>query len=542
MDRIFRGTICFSLLTILGAGISPTASAEDVLTYHYNNQRTGWDQNETILTPAKVGEGGFGVLITKEIDSGLVGHPLIATHVPVSGSGTHDVAYVVSNYNYVTAIDANTGATLLHVSLGTPVPGSANPLGFTAGIQSTPVIDPSTRTLFVLADTYVDTTPTYFLHALDLDSLKDRVPPMAVSASSILSDGSVVNFDAKVQAQHPALLLENGNVYAAFGSFGDLEGQTSRGWLLAWNAATLKPLSAALINHNASSAGGCPQTPAPPCYLSSIWMSGYGPASDGNAVYVVTGNGGVNTYSPEYNLSESALKITPDLLRVHDYFTPNEANTWDVDDNDFGLGGITILDTQPGRIPHLAVVAGKSGTMYLLNRDAMGHNVTKPPNDDVDEVAIGGCWCGQSYFNAPDGIGRVVSGGGTNVEVWKVVTSPRVGFVLESKSPTLTTGKFPGYFTTISSNGTAANTGIIWAIARPATIPGTLTLYALNAADLTTLATAPVGAWTQTGNAFITPVVANGKIYVANGKTVYILGLPARRPITSLASLPHDSR
>lgn len=536
MEWIFRRSIYCALLAILGAGILPTASAEDVLTYHYNNSRTGWDPHETVLTPASVGGDaiaglggdGFGVIATAHLGSGLIGHPLIVTNVAVAGLGTHDVAYVVSNYNYVKAIDAITGATLLNANLGTPVPGSANPLGYTFGIQSTPVIDPSTSTLFVLADTYVNTTPTYYLHALELGSLKDRVPPVPVSASSLLSDGSIVNFDAQVQAQHPALLLENGKIYAAFGSFGDLAGQTSRGWLLAWNAATLEPLGAALINHNASSAGGCPATPVPPCYLSSIWMSGFGPASDGAAVYVVTGNGGANTYSAEHNLSESALKLTPDLHTVLDYFTPYEVNAWDADDIDFGSGGITILDTQPGPIPHLAVAAGKSGTMYLLNRDAMGHNMAQPPSNDIDEVPIGGCWCGQSYFTAADGIGRVVSGGGTNVEVWKVVTSPNVGLVLESSSPTLTTGKIPGYFTTISSNGTAAKTGIIWAIARPATIPGTLTLYALSAADLTTLFTAPVGPWTQTGNAYITPVVANGKVYVANGDTVYIFGLQKR--------------
>ena len=243
-------------------------------------------------------------------------------------------------------------------------------------------------------------------------------------------------------------------------------------------------------------------------------------------MYFVTGNGGKHNYNSPNNYSESALRVSADLSSIKSFFTPYNVNTLDQMDQDFGSGGLTVLPRQPGPIPSLAVVAGKSGTMYLLNQKKLGGHVSTAPDKVVAQANIGGCWCGISYFTGSDGVGRLVSGGGATAQIWQVQTSPAVHLVRQSVSAPLTSGQDPGFFTTVSSNGTTANTAIIWAVGRPTTVGGPLTVYALNGADASTLFSASFGAWTiPNANAEITPVVANGNVYIAVEKYLYILGL-----------------
>jgi hypothetical protein len=516
-----------ALLATFLAGI-PCGWAVNVTTYHYDIHRTGWDQDEHTLTPANVGGGSFGFLAAIKLPATrLVGHPLIVEGVSIAGVGTSNVVYLVDNSNNVWGLNAATGAVLLHVNLGVPVPGSANPHNESVGIKSTPVIDAATQTLYVMADTYVNSTPTYKLHALSLATLKDIKPPVVVAASNFLTDGSTVNFIAEVQQQRPALLEANGNIYAGFGSFADMATNESRGWLLGWNASSLTPLVANALTNHLTTANGCRVAPAP-CFLSSIWMSGFGASADSTtgSVYFVTGNGGKKNYNSPNNYSESALRVSADLSTVESHFTPYNVNALDQLDQDFGSGGLTVLPQQPGRISSLAVVAGKSGTMYLLNQKNLGGHVSKAPDKVVAQANIGGCWCGISYFTGADGVGRLVSAGGAQAQIWQVRTSPAVHLVQQSVSAPLTSGQDPGFFTTVSSNGTAANTAIIWAIGRPTATGGPLTIYALNGADASTLFSASFGAWTTpNANAETTPVVANGNVYIAVENYLYILGL-----------------
>jgi hypothetical protein len=517
-------------VTVVAIGIVciSHAWATNVVTYHYDTFRTGWNPSEQTLTPANVGGGSFGFLAEIKLPaSKLVGHPLVVQGVSVKGVGTVDVEYLFDNYNSVWALNAYTGAVLLHTKLGTPVPASDNPYNQGVGIRSTPVIDPTTQTLYVLADTYVNSTPTYMLYALSLGSLANQVPPVAVAASNNLVDGSAVVFNAQVEQQKAALLEANGNIYAAFGSFADLASNEARGWVLGWNAATLTPLASNMLTNSlASTSANCPGAPAP-CYLSSIWMSGFGIAADSaGRLYFVTANGGENSYAVPNNYAESALKVSADLTTVESYFAPYNVNGFDKNDRDFGSGGLTILPTQPGALPGLAVAAGKAGIMYLMNQNNLGGHVLTPPDQVVAQATIGGCWCGQSYFTGSDGVGRIVSGGDFNVEVWKVNTSPALTLTQESASATLSSGQDAGKFTSVSSNGTTADTAIIWTIGRPSVVDGPLTLYALSAADSSTLFSASFGKWASPNiNAEISPVVANGYVYIAVQNYLYILGL-----------------
>ncbi len=178
-------------------------------------------------------------------------------------------------------------------------------------------------------------------------------------------------------------------------------------------------------------------------------MAGYGLAADdkGNILFV-TGNSDPTTYDGVTNIQESVVKISSTLTTVLDLFTPKNQPTLDQGDTDFGSGGALVLPDQPGSIPHLAVAAGKFGTMYLMNEDNLG-GYSPVKNQVLGSYGVGACWCGQSYFVDPsDGAGRVVSSGGRQVKVWKVQTSPKPSLLKVTVSPSVGGGQDPGFFTT----------------------------------------------------------------------------------------------
>ena len=346
-----------------------------------------------------------------------------------------------------------------------------------------------------------------------------------VTASHALTNGTTFVFNATYQRQRPALLEANGNIYAGFGSFCDFAANVSRGWQLGWNAATLAPLSANQLNDAQPTS---PDT----FFLSSIWMSGYGLAADdsGNILFV-TGNSDYSgtTYNGVTNIQESVIAVSANLTNVVDLFTPSNQSSLDQSDTDFGSGGVLVLPDQPGSTPHLAVAAGKDGNMYFMNEDSLG-GYSPNKNNVLGTYPIGGCWCGQSYFVDPtDGLARVVSSGGNNVDVWKLETSPKPKLVGVSRSPAVRSGaQDPGFFTSVSSNGNA--NPIIWALSRPVSQQSNaIALYAFNpesGKNMTQLFRGAAGAWPNTGgNANLVPVVANGKVYVASYKELEIFGL-----------------
>ena len=240
------------------------------MTWHGDNLRTGWQQQETILTTSTI--GGLGISHSVGLADQVDAQPLV---IPGFING-HDIVYVADESNNVYQIDASTGAILKQVNLGVPVPrpfncGNGGP---NVGIDATPVIDWASQTLFVMAYVNVNNaTPTYFLHALNLTTLNDKVPPLLVQASHTLTNGAVATFDATYQRERAALLFANGKVYSAFTSYCDFQGTHTGGWLLgwSWNGTTLAALPANQLND---------RQPSPAFFLDTVWMSGAGPASD----------------------------------------------------------------------------------------------------------------------------------------------------------------------------------------------------------------------------------------------------------------------
>jgi outer membrane protein assembly factor BamB len=535
------------LLTILGE-----ANAQvNITTYHYDNFRTGWNNQEALLTAANVNGTQFKLLSSTPLDEQVDAQPLLLTQQTINGTpcAPCDVVYVATANNTIYAIDANSGAVLLSQNLGTPVPiaslpGSCNNNSTVLGITSTPVIDPATpAAMYVMAYTVGGAGAVYMLHKLNPTTLTDILPPVTVSPSQPLSNGLSYPFNAGVSRQRAALLLAGGNVYAAFASFCDHAKNRARGWVLGWNAATLVPVSYQnyLTNRMATS----PST----FFLTSVWMSGYGPAVDetGN-LFFATGNSDPTgtSFGSKLNIEESVIKLSPDLSTVIDFFTPaNFATALDPVDLEFGAGGVMILPQQPGVVPFLAVAGGKDGRMFLLDRTHLGKLSLSGIDKVVGTFTIGTCFCGQSYFLGSDGVGRIVSDGGNRIIIWRVQTSPTTTLVQENVAP-----RFPsqnnGSFTTISSNGPSspAAPAIIWSVERPGKGKALTarTLYAFNAATGAVLTSIPNAAvWSQlTANANIVPVVANGKVYVASDKLLNIFGLssaasPAKAAIAFVA-------
>jgi hypothetical protein len=361
---------------------------------------------------------------------------------------------------------------------------------------------------------------TYRIHALDVANLSDRVTPQIVSASHTLVNGKTFTFNATYQRQRPGLLLVNGNVYAGFGSFCDLNANLSRGWVLGWNAATLTPLAS---NQLVDTQVGATNT----VFLSSIWMSGYALAADdsGNVMFV-TGNSASGSYDGVTNLQESVVKLSPDLGSVVDLFTPSDQASLDTTDQDFGSGGVLVLPDQQGSIPHLAVAAGKEGTMFLMNEDNLG-GYSSVKNNVLGSYYIRHCWCGPSYFVDSDKVPRVVTSGGPVVMLWKLSTNPSPALTNAGASTAILTGQDPGFFTVISSNGTA--TAVIWALSKDHN--NSIYLYAYDPDTQTKgiikqLFQGVAGTWPiPAANANLVPVVANGKVYVASYQQLTIFGL-----------------
>jgi hypothetical protein len=531
---IWATALFFTLPAWAGA-----SAGTSITTYHYDNLRTGWNPTETTLNPAVVASSSFGLQHQVALDEQVDAQPLFLPKQHIAGvSGLHDVVYVATEGNTIYAIDADSGAVLNSQNYGEPVPkeflpGDCSNNSNNVGINSTPVIDASTGTIYAI--TYVlelefippstlEKVPTFLLHALDASTLRDKIAPVVISATGTLSNGKSFAFVAANTRQRPALIETGGNIYAGFGSFCDLNVNVSRGWVLGWNATTLAPLTGAeLTNQNARSGDNY--------FLTAAWMSGYGISSDdkGNLFYA-TGNSDKNgkSYNESYNLDESVVELNANLA-TESYFTPNGGpNGWsalDQDDGDFGSSGVLLLPDQPGPYPHLAVAAGKQGPMYLLNRDNLGGLGTT-------KVTLGGyknygCWCGPSYYVGGDGVGRVVEPTGNSLDVWTLQTSPSPVLVHESSNGVVG-GQLPGFFATVSSNGTKPNSAVIWAVTRPTdTNPAEVILDAFDPANNSVqLFSGVAGTWPfsfATSN--LVPVVADGHVFVGSYQNLSIFGL-----------------
>ena len=324
------------------------------------------------------------------------------------GQGVHNVVYVATMHDSVYAFDADdaTDPTPLWMTSiltysapgATSVPASvkkgAGTTGWTeVGIVSTPVIDPATGTLYLVAETYESGNVVHRLHALDVTTGLEKLGgPTTITASYTLN-GSTTVFADLYQLNRPGLLLANGHIYIGFGS--NCCNQYSQGWILSYNAATLQQEGA--------------YSAEPGKTLASIWQKGAGLSADSSGnIYAETAEG---FYSAGTNLSSSVVKLSQvgTTLTLDDFFTPYNQlylSQHDLDLNDAAL----LLPDQTGPYPHELIAEGKEGTIYVLNRDNMGQfcaNCTAGDTQIVQEIPLGAgkesgtpvYWNNTLYFN-----------------------------------------------------------------------------------------------------------------------------------------------
>jgi outer membrane protein assembly factor BamB len=565
-DRAGRAVVRASTVIaprVANASPAPFVATDvtDVLTAHNDAARTGWNSNETRLTVANVNPRSFGKLFDVPVDGQVYAQPLIASGVTLPGIGRRNLLFIATEHDSVYAVDADSGRLYWKHTFeaccgvsAVPAPElvGCNEVAPLIGISATPVIDRRTGTLYVVATTVerrgnvADFHAT--LYALSLATGADRLAPANITAAVELSTrgafapgtslrhslrryikGGWLTFDAQTQFSRPGLLLANGSVYAAFSSHCDAE--DAHGWIFAYDAATLSKRGAFTTIGDWHDVNG-----------GGIWQSGFGLTGDGAGnVFFTTGNGPFNADDGGRDYGDSLLKLTPDLGRVVDYFTPSTQSELEQNDADFGGGGFVVLPDGAGPYPHLGVVSSKVRAILLVNRDHLG-GYHRNGSDDVLQT-IGSThdntrWCigtcgGPAYYAGPRGEFVFNAWTQDSLRAFRLKRdAPTPRLVEVAHSPNV----FPGLGGTtpsVSSNGMRAGSAIVWATTRPAkniiaTQP--IQLIAFDAADVThILYTGDTTLWRNVhGIQFLTPTIANGKVYVGGDHDVSVFGLLKR--------------
>jgi hypothetical protein len=498
-------------------------------TWHNDNLRTGQNIRETILTPSNVNSSLFGKLFSHVIDSYAYAQPLYLSSVTIPNKGIHNVVYVATQHDSVYAFDAdsNTGtnaAPLWQVSFINPSAGittltpsdvSCGDMPPEVGIAGTPVINPTSGTLYVLARTNENGTFIQRLHALDVTTGAEKFGgPVLIQASYKGASGTIA-FDPLLENQRTGLLLLNGLVYITWGSscdFGDYHG-----WVIAYDSKTLKQTAAWVTTPNGTQ--------------GAIWQSTAAPAADSSFnTYFATGNGTFDADSGGSDYGDSIVKLafpTAGTFTATDYFTPFDQASLNAVDKDLGSGGPLLLPNQPLGAPHqhLLVQAGKEGTVYVVDRDNMGHFNSSNNNQIVQNLSglVTGLWSNPGWWNNTvyfGGSRDSLSAVPFNVNTGLLATSP------SSKSSTLF--GYPGPTPSISANG--ATNGIVWALQNEAfQTNGPTVLHAYDATNLAkelyNSSQRPNRDYAGAAVKFTVPTIANGKVYVGSEANLTVFGL-----------------
>ena len=527
--------MCRNLLFVLTLlPITPTSfGAVSVTLGQYDNNRTGANVNETVLTTANVNVNSFGRLFSRNVDGQIYAQPLYVSNVTIPGQGAHNVVYVATEHASVYAFDADNPASstpLWYVNFGPSVPAPTTyDLVGEVGITGTPVIDLNTNTLYVVAETNETGSPVFRLHALDITTGAEKFSgPVVISASV-----SGASFGPSKQWQRPGLLLLNGNVYIAFGSHQDLP--PYQGWVLGYSASTLQ-----------QTAVFCD---APNTGFGGVWQSGAGPAADANGfIYVQTGNGvmDVNTGGSDYG--DSVVKLDSNRgLAPADYFSPSNQVQLGNNDLDLGASGPLLI---PGT--SLGLGGGKDGNLYVWNTSNLEqfHSTDQVVQEWPATKGLpsggGGLYGGYVYYNST----LYLWSSGDTLKAFAFNGSSFNTTPVSQSTFTSASGIPANPALSVSANGTTPGTAIIWGtypttgLANGDATPGIL--RAFDASDLShelwnsnqNQARDYSGSWSK----WCPPTIASGKVYVATFDNVLnVYGLLSGESITATAGTPQSA-
>jgi hypothetical protein len=495
-----------------------------VLTYHNDVARTGENLEEKILTRSNVNSNSFGKLGFLSVDGLVDAEPLYVSNFAIAGH-PHNVVFAVTEHDSVYAFDADTLDQLWRVNVLRPneTPSDDRGCGQVSpeiGITSTPVItfNIGGRTLMYLVAMSKDKNGNYFqrLHALDIASgaeISDS--PTTIEATFPNMHGETA-FDPKQYKERASLLFLDGKIYTSWASHCDNGSYT--GWVMGYSASTLKRVSVLNLTPNGSD--------------GAIWMSGAGPAADAQgSIYLLDGNGTFDkTFDPagfpingDFGNGFLKLSVGGAKLTVADYFNMHNTNAESDADQDLGSGGALVLPDvkdSSGNTWQLAVGAGKDARIYVVNRNSMGKFNTKTNNaiyQEIDNALTGGVYSMPAYFSDTVYFGAA----GDSLKAFSIVNAK---LVRKPASKTSARFAYPGTTPSISSNG--ASDGIVWAVESRGSDAGVLHAYEASNLANELYSSNQAGARDNfSDNKYITPMIANGKVFIGTATGVIVFGL-----------------
>lgn len=511
-----RRLTAFLLFFLFGVPAAALGHAS-VTTWHNDVARTGQNLLETRLTPASLRAGGFRKLCGRPVDGQIYAQPLYAPRVATRG-GPRDLVFVATEHDSVYAFDADCRAhgpvwktSFLGAGVTTmPCTSRAQPQCDTTiispehGVTATPVIDLGRDTLYVAAQSVEGGVYRQKLHALDLRTGRELADsPVTIEATA--PGNAAKRFDSREAFQRGGLLLLGGVVYIPFAS-----NDSASGWMIGYDAATLARRRVFCVT--------------PTGNLGGIWSGGAGPAVDaGGSIYVATGNGTFDPTQggPNFGMSVLRLAERDGALTVGDYFSPSDEASLSRRDLDLGSGGIMLLPDQPGAHPHEAIIGFKTGTLFLLDRDGLGHeNTAKAVQHFVANpqgfYSTAAFWRGDVYLAG-------VSGRLTQWRLENGLFPPRA----THESANLFS--YPGATPSISSNG--QSNGIVWAIDTAGRVqggpPAVLRAYDADDVSVELYGSNAAGSRDAAGPGvkFSVPTIADGRVFVGTQSELDIYGL-----------------
>ena len=481
-----------------------------VLTYHNDDVRDGANANETTLNSSNVVPQQFGKLEALPVDGQIYAQPLYVPNVVVNGV-RHNVVYVATENDTVYAFDGDglSNSALWERHLATPLQindeEGIKPL---LGITSTPIIDPTTGTMYVLTDGLENGNKVYRLHALGISSGAEQLGGPVVVTGTVAgtgwdsNNGQITLEDNCYQRNGLALNPASNAVYISFG-------HCNHGWVLAYDKATLQ--QTAILNVTPDGAGG------------GLWGGTPAIVDSTGDLFLITG---VDLGDPAPDYNDSAMRLQASNLAELDYFKPSNETYLRDNDADFGSGSPIIMPDNPSQYPHELIGGGKDGRIFVINRDDMGGY--QQTDHVIQEVQTGTqqldnifstptLWNNTIYYHCADDVVKAYS--------W----NPNTGLISTSPiaSGTVTFGGH-GANTSLSANGTSD--GLLWEIdSSNAGSGGAAVLYALDAVNLGTplYSSSQMGSRDQAGPAikFSVPTIADGHVFIGTQSELDIYGL-----------------
>ncbi|APA14815.1 hypothetical protein sscle_13g095850 [Sclerotinia sclerotiorum 1980 UF-70] len=533
-------------VNVLVHGLSSTDEYRDA-----DLQQTGYLSNHN-MDPGIIDSSSFGQLwkVAFNFQEQFYAKPL--TYTPLTGGP--QLLFLASSQNYIRTLNAETGVLINSRQVHTPFLQSD--IGCTdipnfIGIIGTPIIDPATDIAYFFAKTYIPNyrvpgntgtaNGVYYFHAVNISTLLDVFPPILIDGA-IADNAPQKYFIGGVILQRPSLTQVGSVVYGSFGGHCDLFNYTGlvmgidinkakiiTNW--AVESGPLVPQTNVLLQGGGGGEGG-------------IWMSGMGLATDGARIFLVTGNGGAhqNQGTPAsgssgcQTLGEATINLALDntgVISVSDYFQPYDYQNMDAGDQDFGSGGIVLLDRTVFKgtgVDKMAVTAGKNGKIYILNANNLGGYKLGPGQTDnilqtiVTNAAVFGA-CG-SYPLEGGFIYCTPVGLATSVYQLTFTSSGIPQFSKIGQTNEISAGRVGVGIPTITSFNNQIGTAILWMTDPDA---GLRAWYAVPQNGVLQKIKIP-----QIGgaNKFQRPAFGNGRVYTTDSNGVlYCLGAPVNLPL-----------